>query len=168
MLCSFTRKNPASAGFSAAAHDGVTEARSPEGTPLSHHSALSRGISRHHRTTFLLPVAAPGHTQVYGRYCIAFKSRGWRCAGAARPRSPRAGAKSRPAGWPVSADARELGARGFGDAASRQFELPGNHSHSLVLMDDVSPETLGALIAATNTNVLSGGAARFNLDRAWS
>ncbi len=30
----------------------------------------------------------------------------------------------------------------------RQFEIPGNHSHSLILMDAVSPECLGGLIAA--------------------
>ncbi len=46
-------------------------------------------------------------------------------------------------------DARALGnERGFDEATSRQFELPGNHSHTLILMDDISPECLGALIAA--------------------
>jgi glucose-6-phosphate isomerase len=46
-------------------------------------------------------------------------------------------------------DARALGnERGFDESASRQFELPGNHSHTLMLMDDISPECLGALIAA--------------------
>ena len=46
-------------------------------------------------------------------------------------------------------EARQLGTeRGFDDAASRQFELPGNHSHSLLLLDELSPEALGALIAA--------------------
>jgi glucose-6-phosphate isomerase len=46
-------------------------------------------------------------------------------------------------------DARALGAaRGFDASASRQFELPGNHSHSLLLMNEVNPECLGALIAA--------------------
>ena len=45
--------------------------------------------------------------------------------------------------------ARRLGAeRGFDESASRQFELPGNHSHSLVMMDAITPECLGALIAA--------------------
>ena len=45
--------------------------------------------------------------------------------------------------------ARELGAsRGFDTETSRQFELPGNHSHSLILMDDLSPASLGALLAA--------------------
>jgi len=45
--------------------------------------------------------------------------------------------------------ARELGAsRGFDAETSRQFELPGNHSHSLMLMDDLSPASLGALLAA--------------------
>ena len=33
-------------------------------------------------------------------------------------------------------------------AASRQLELPGNRSHSLLLIDTLSPECLGALIAA--------------------
>ncbi len=46
-------------------------------------------------------------------------------------------------------EARRLGAtRGFGETASRQLELPGNHSHSLLLLDAVSPECLGALVAA--------------------
>ena len=46
-------------------------------------------------------------------------------------------------------EARQLGAeRGFDKSASRQFELPGNHSHSLVMMDAITPECLGALIAA--------------------
>ena len=45
--------------------------------------------------------------------------------------------------------ARQLGAeRGFDESASRQFELPGNHSHSLLIMDAITPECLGALIAA--------------------
>ena len=46
-------------------------------------------------------------------------------------------------------EARRLGAtRGFDETASQQFELPGNHSHSLLLLDAVSPECLGALVAA--------------------
>ena len=46
-------------------------------------------------------------------------------------------------------DARALGGqRGFDGPSSRQFELPGNHSHSLLLMSEVNPECLGALIAA--------------------
>ena len=46
-------------------------------------------------------------------------------------------------------EARQLGAeRGFDESASRQFELPGNHSHSLLIMDAITPECLGALIAA--------------------
>ena len=46
-------------------------------------------------------------------------------------------------------EARQLGAeRGFDKSASQQFELPGNHSHSLLLLDAVSPECLGALVAA--------------------
>ena len=46
-------------------------------------------------------------------------------------------------------EARQLGAeRGFDKSASQQFELPGNHSHSLVMMDAITPECLGALIAA--------------------
>ena len=45
--------------------------------------------------------------------------------------------------------ARQLGAeRGFDESASRQFELPGNHSHSLLIMDAITPECLGALITA--------------------
>lgn len=49
-----------------------------------------------------------------------------------------------------SADAaRELGRdRGVDDTASRQFEIPGNRSHSLLLMSSVSPDCLGSLIAA--------------------
>jgi glucose-6-phosphate isomerase len=46
-------------------------------------------------------------------------------------------------------EARQLGAeRGFDESASRQLELPGNHSHSLLIMDAITPECLGALIAA--------------------
>ena len=46
-------------------------------------------------------------------------------------------------------EARQLGAeRGFDESTSRQFELPGNHSHSLLIMDTITPECLGALIAA--------------------
>lgn len=46
-------------------------------------------------------------------------------------------------------DARRLGAeRGFSSEASRQFELRGNHSHSLITMSSVTPECLGGLIAA--------------------
>jgi len=48
-----------------------------------------------------------------------------------------------------SEQARQLGAeRGFDESASRQFELPGNHGHSLLIMDAITPECLGALIAA--------------------
>ena len=46
-------------------------------------------------------------------------------------------------------EARRLGAeRGFDKSSSRQFELPGNHSHSLLIMAAITPECLGALIAA--------------------
>ncbi len=46
-------------------------------------------------------------------------------------------------------EARQLGAeRGFDESTSRQLELPGNHSHSLLIMDAITPECLGALIAA--------------------
>ncbi len=38
--------------------------------------------------------------------------------------------------------------RDWDEAASRQLELPGNRSHSLLLIDTLSPECLGALIAA--------------------
>jgi len=46
-------------------------------------------------------------------------------------------------------EALQLGEeRGFDESTSRQFELPGNHSHSLLIMDAITPECLGALIAA--------------------
>ena len=46
-------------------------------------------------------------------------------------------------------EAREIGAlRGFNERECRQLEIPGNHSHSLILMEAVTPECLGALIAA--------------------
>jgi glucose-6-phosphate isomerase len=46
-------------------------------------------------------------------------------------------------------DADKLGRqRNVDEAVSRQFELPGNRSHSLLLIDTLSPECLGALIAA--------------------
>ena len=46
-------------------------------------------------------------------------------------------------------EAREIGlARGFNEGECRQLEIPGNHSHSLVLMEAVTPECLGSLIAA--------------------
>jgi glucose-6-phosphate isomerase len=46
-------------------------------------------------------------------------------------------------------EAREIGAsRGFNQGECRQLEIPGNHSHSLILMDAVTPECLGSLIAA--------------------
>jgi glucose-6-phosphate isomerase len=46
-------------------------------------------------------------------------------------------------------EARRLGAeRNFSEEASRQFELPGNYSHSFLTIDSVSPESLGALLAA--------------------
>ena len=46
-------------------------------------------------------------------------------------------------------EACRLGAeRGFSAAASRQFELTGNHSHSFITMNSVSPESLGGLIVA--------------------
>ena len=38
--------------------------------------------------------------------------------------------------------------RDVDEAVSRQFEVPGNRSHSLLLIDTLSPECLGALIAA--------------------
>ena len=45
--------------------------------------------------------------------------------------------------------ARQIGqSRGFNEQECHQFEIPGNHSHSLILMDAVSPECLGGLIAA--------------------
>ena len=46
-------------------------------------------------------------------------------------------------------EALQLGAeRGFDESTSRQLELPGNHSHSLLIIDAITPESLGALIAA--------------------
>ena len=46
-------------------------------------------------------------------------------------------------------EAKEIGAsRGFNEGECRQLEMPGNHSHSLILMDAVTPECLGGLIAA--------------------
>ena len=46
-------------------------------------------------------------------------------------------------------EAREIGlSRGFNEGECRQLEIPGNHSHSLVLMEAVTPECLGSLIAA--------------------
>ena len=46
-------------------------------------------------------------------------------------------------------EAKEIGAsRGFNEGECRQLEIPGNHSHSLILMEAVTPECLGALIAA--------------------
>ena len=46
-------------------------------------------------------------------------------------------------------EAKEIGAsRGFNEGECRQLEIPGNHSHSLILMDAVTPECLGSLIAA--------------------
>ena len=48
-----------------------------------------------------------------------------------------------------TAEAGNLGRqRDWDEAASRQLELPGNRSHSLLLIDTLSPECLGALIAA--------------------
>ena len=45
--------------------------------------------------------------------------------------------------------ARQIGqSRGFNEQECHQFEIPGNHSHSLIVMDAVSPECLGGLIAA--------------------
>ena len=46
-------------------------------------------------------------------------------------------------------DADKLGReRDVDESVSRQFELPGNRSHSLLLIDTLTPERLGALIAA--------------------
>ena len=123
---------------------------SPEGEPLSHHSAPvlwgSAGtIGQHsyyqllHQGTraftadIVLPLQA-GEGDLAARRALAAHALAQSCA-LLVGRS--------------TEDARQLGAaRGFDEGASRQFELPGNHSHSLILMDDVSPEALGALIAA--------------------
>ena len=46
-------------------------------------------------------------------------------------------------------EARQIGrSRGFSEWECRQLEIGGNHSHSLILMDAVTPECLGSLIAA--------------------
>jgi len=46
-------------------------------------------------------------------------------------------------------EAREIGlSRGFNEGECRQLEIPGNHSHSLILMEAVTPACLGGLIAA--------------------
>ena len=123
---------------------------SPEGTPLSHHSAPvlwgSAGTIGQHSYYQLLH---QGTRRFTGDIVLPLKV-GDGDVPARRALAAHALAQSHALLVGRSAaDARKLGAaRGFGDAASRQFELPGNHSHSLVLMDDVSPETLGALIAA--------------------
>ena len=72
----------------------------------------------------------------------------WQDAAAARAAHALAQSRALMVGRSKEA-ARRLGAeRGFDESASRQFELPGNHSHSLVMMDAITPECLGALIAA--------------------
>ena len=38
--------------------------------------------------------------------------------------------------------------RGQADSFAAHYEMPGNHSHSLIYFQAVMPETLGALIAA--------------------
>ena len=46
-------------------------------------------------------------------------------------------------------EAQQIGAqRGFNEWECRQLEIPGNHSHSLILMEAITPACLGALIAA--------------------
>ena len=123
---------------------------SPEGEPLSHHSAPvlwgSAGTIGQHSYYQLLHQG----TRAFTADVVLPLQAGEGDLAARRALAAHALAQSRAllVGRSVE-DARQLGAtRGFDESASRQFELPGNHSHSLILMDDVSPEALGALIAA--------------------
>ena len=123
---------------------------SPEGEPLSHHSAPvlwgSAGTIGQHSYYQLLHQG----TRAFTADVVLPLQAGEGDLAARRALAAHALAQSRALLVGRSAeDARQLGAaRGFEEGASRQFELPGNHSHSLILMDDVSPEALGALIAA--------------------
>ena len=123
---------------------------SPEGEPLSHHSAPvlwgSAGTIGQHSYYQLLHQG----TRTFAADVVLPLQAGEGDLAARRALAAHALAQSRALLIGRSAeDARQLGAtRGFDESASRQFELPGNHSHSLILMDDVSPEALGALIAA--------------------
>ena len=123
---------------------------SPEGEPLSHHSAPvlwgSAGTIGQHSYYQLLHQG----TRAFTADIVLPLQAGDGELPARRGLAAHALAQSRALLIGRSAeDARQLGgARGFDEGASRQFELPGNRSHSLILMDDVSPEALGALIAA--------------------
>lgn len=123
---------------------------SPEGEPLSHHSAPvlwgSAGTIGQHSYYQLLHQG----TRAFTADVVLPLQAGEGDLAARRALAAHALAQSLALLIGRSAeDARQLGAaRGFDEGASRQFELPGNHSHSLILMDDMSPEALGALIAA--------------------
>ena len=123
---------------------------SPEGEPLSHHSAPvlwgSAGTIGQHSYYQLLHQG----TRAFTADLVLPLQAGEGDLAARRALAAHALAQSLALLIGRSAeDARQLGAaRGFDEGASRQFELPGNHSHSMILMDDMSPEALGALIAA--------------------
>ncbi len=123
---------------------------SPEGEPLSHHSAPvlwgSAGTIGQHSYYQLLHQG----TRAFTADIVLPLQAGDGDLSARRALAAHALAQSRALLVGRSAEeARQLGAaRGFDHAASRQFELPGNHSHSLLLMDDISPQSLGALVAA--------------------
>ncbi|MBM13797.1 MAG: glucose-6-phosphate isomerase [Halieaceae bacterium] len=123
---------------------------SPEGEPLSHHSAPvlwgSAGTIGQHSYYQLLHQG----TRAFTADIVLPLKAGDGDMSARRALAAHALAQSRALLVGRSAEnARQLGAAcGFDDATSRQLELLGNHSHSLILMDNVSPQTLGALIAA--------------------
>ncbi len=122
----------------------------PEGQPLTHHTAPvlwgSAGTIGQHSYYQLLHQG----TRSFTADIILPLSSGDGDFDARRALAGHALAQSRAlmVGRPRD-DALRLGAeRGFSAEASRQFELPGNHSHSLITMSSVSPECLGGLIAA--------------------
>lgn len=122
----------------------------PEGLPLPHHTAPvlwgSAGTIGQHSYYQLLHQG----TRSFTADIILPLSSGEGDPDARRALAGHALAQSRALMVGRSTDdARRLGAqRGFSAEASRQFELPGNHSHSLITMSSVSPECLGGLIAA--------------------
>ena len=121
----------------------------PEGQPLTHHTAPvlwgSAGTIGQHSYYQLLHQGTRSFTaDIILPLSADEGDRDARLALAAH-----ALAQSRALMIGRSADeASRLGAdRGFSAEASRQFELRGNHSHSLITLKQVSPESLGALIA---------------------
>ncbi len=123
---------------------------SPEGQPLTHHTAPvlwgSAGTIGQHSYYQLLHQGTRSFTaDIILPLSADEGDRDARLALAAH-----ALAQSRALMIGRSADeASRLGAdRGFSAEASGQFELKGNHSHSLITLKQVSPESLGALIAA--------------------